>query len=46
MLHLAANHYSGHALSIVLIMEEEEEMVEIKFVGCAKSITIASDINS
>ena len=27
-------------------MGEEEEMVGIQFVGCAKSIIIASDINS
>ena len=46
MLHLAAYYYSGHALSIVLIVEEEEQMVGIQFVGCAKSITIASDTNS
>ena len=31
ILHLAAYHYSGCAVLIVLIMEEEEEMVERKF---------------
>ena len=57
ILHLAAYHYSGCAVLIVLIMEEEEEMVGRPFnsfkelqpsayVGCTKSIKLHSYINS